>query len=379
MSSEQNDSDKEHQATGKRLADLRKKGSVLRSKDLSGGLTLLIAVMQIMYLSSEFQTRVQKNLAISTEGIKNILVNHDAISIPIKEMVLNSISFLLPIFLVSFVAAFLSPFLFGGWNFTLEALHFKFDNLNPLNNLKSIFSPKRAVTEIFKSIMKSSVIIGALIYYVFTEKNEILALTTNSTTTAIKLGCNIISHFITLLCFSVILLVIMDMAIQFFQYKNKSKMSTQELKDENKDLEGNVDVKRKIRSKQIALMKQRLHSSVSQATVVITNPTHYAVALRYDENKDHAPRLLAKGKGMIAQQIRHLAISHAIAIYEAPVLARAIYHTTRTGLEIKPELYMAVAIVLSYVHQLKNYQLGKGQLPNIVNDLQIPNEFIYSE
>jgi flagellar biosynthetic protein FlhB len=156
-------------------------------------------------------------------------------------------------------------------------------------------------------------------------------------------------------------------------------MTTQEMKEESKDVDGNPEVKRKIRSKQYALARQRLSVSVPQATVVVTNPTHYAIALRYDETKDNAPKILAMGKDYIATQIRQLAVANAVPIYEAPPLARAIYHTGNIGSEVHPALYMSVAIVLSYVSQLQNYQRGAGQLPLPVSDLKIPDDFVYSE
>jgi len=194
---------------------------------------------------------------------------------------------------------------------------------------------------------------------------------------SINVGYSIIKSFIILLCITLIALMAFDVFYQYVQFQNQSKMTGQELKDEYKDTEGSVDVKRKIRSAQFALLRQRLAVSVPQANVVITNPTHYAIALKYDAKKDRAPKVVAKGKGPLAQQIRFLAIANAIPIYEAPPLARAIYHTSKVNTEIHPELYMSVAIVLSYVHQLKNYQMGAGKQPDFVEDLEIPKEFIY--
>lgn len=370
--------EKKHKATGKRLGDLRKKGSVLRSKDLSGGLTLLISMLLVIFFSSSFEVLLKKNLLLSTNGIKDILVSHELGMVSFK-IVSSSIIFLIPVFSMSFISAWLGPFIFGGWNFTLEALHFKTDNLSVSNNLKKIFSIKRAATEIFKSAFKSFLIIGALIYFMLTQKDAILSLIKYPILKAIQLSGEILTNFIMLLGAVVILMVSIDMAIQYFQFHSENKMSTQELKDEGKETEGNADVKRKIRSRQMAMIKQRLHAMVPQANVIITNPTHYAVALRYDETKDRAPKVLAKGKGPIAQQIRFLAISHSIPIYEEPLLARAIFHTTKNGSEVKPELYMAVAIVLSYIHQLRNYQQGKGQLPKVATDLKIPAEFIFDK
>ncbi len=156
-------------------------------------------------------------------------------------------------------------------------------------------------------------------------------------------------------------------------------MTDQEVRDEGKESEGNPEVKRKIRSTQLQRLRQRLQQAVPKSTVVITNPTHYAVALAYDSQRDNAPRIMARGCDLIAHEIRMLAVANAIPIYEAPVLARAIYHSGKVGREIHPGLYMAVAIVLSYVHQLKSFQVGVGAAPVPVYEFDIPTELIFKE
>lgn len=371
--------DKQHQASAKRLSEMRKKGSVPRSRDLTSSLVLIMAVMILVNMSSTFKGRLIENFSLSFGSINDVVSNNVELSYVIKKMAMDNFILLLPLFILLFAVVLASPFLFGGWNFTLEVLGFKFEKLNPLTNLQRIFSPTKALIEIFKSVLKAAFIISVLASFFYYKKAEIFSLINYPASVAIHGSYSLVSGFAIILCCSLIILALADVIYHYFQFQKDSKMSTQELRDEGKDAEGNVEVKRKIRSKQMALIKQRLSVLVPQATVIITNPTHYSVALRYDERKDTAPKVLAKGKDFSAQQIRQIAVANAIPIYEAPALARAIFHTTKIGFEIHPALYMAVALVLSYVHQLKNFQSGRGQQPKFVSDFEIPKEFIYHE
>ena len=174
-------------------------------------------------------------------------------------------------------------------------------------------------------------------------------------------------------------MVTLDMVHSYFGYQKKVMMSLQEVKDEQKETDGNPEIKRKIRAAQMAASRQRIQLDVPSATVIITNPTHYSVALKYTEHVDKAPKIIAMGKNNLAAEIRLTAIKHAIPIYEAPELARAIYFTGKVGSYIIDDLYMAVAIVLSYIAQLKNYQIGLGNKPDYVNDLQVPKQYHFDK
>jgi flagellar biosynthetic protein FlhB len=370
--------DKQHEATSKRITDLRNKGSVMRSKDLTSGLVFIVAFIQLNYFAIKFQSGFTDNFIYTYNNIKIVLSDNYRLSDVLTHLLISNLLLLIPVFSMLLIVLLLSPFAFGGWNFTLTPVKFNFDKLNPITNLKNIYSLNLFV-EVFKSLLKAIVIIGALIYYIKNNISSILNLMNFSTNTAIQASFSIISQFLVMLCLLTIFLVAVDIAYNYFRHKMKSKMTNQEVKDEAKDSDGSPLVKQKIRSRQFEILKQRLFKSVPQANVIITNPTHYSIAVRYDEKKDRAPRVLAKGKGPLAQQIRMIAISNAIPIYEAPVLARAIYHTTKIGNEVPPDLYKAVAIVLTYIQQLRNYQSGKGHIPHYTDDLEIPKELIYDE
>lgn len=371
--------DKQHLPTGKRLFDMRRQGNVLRSRDLSGGLIFLVSVGLLIYLSTDLKVRMQENFIFSFSNIKNVMEDPTCIGTVVNKLLLNNIKGILPIFIISFFTAFLSPFLFGGWNFTLEALQFKLTKLNPAQNIKRIFSFNTTLLEVLRAMIKVIVFFGALIAFIISNKNTIMLLAAEAPLAAIPAGFFIIKNFIVFICVALVFTTAFDMAYHYMKFFHQAKMSTQEIKDEHKDIEGNVDVKRKIRSKQLSMLKQRLMQTVPKADVIITNPTHYAVALRYQSTKDKAPKVIAKGKDLQAHQIRQIAIANAVSIYQAPELARAIYFTTKVGHEIHPLLYKAVAVVLSYVYQLKRYQMGSGEMPHRSDELHIPKEFVYRE
>jgi flagellar biosynthetic protein FlhB len=169
--------------------------------------------------------------------------------------------------------------------------------------------------------------------------------------------------------------MIIDAIYNLLSFRKKTKMTFKEVKDERKNTEGSPEVKQKVRSKQQTMARLNMQRDVPNSTVVITNPTHFAVALKYEESIDSAPKIMAKGMDNMAQEIRRLAIKSSVPIYQAPTLARAIYHSGKVGSYIDEDLYQAVAIVLSYIYQLKQYQQGNGSPPDYVQSLPIPEEY----
>ena len=370
--------EKKHAPSAKRLEELGKQGQTMRSRDLAGGLIFFTNIMILLFMVKEFYVQFAANFTQCFTAIQRVLIDQDFPGHLLSDLASKNFYTMMPLLVLAFLAAFLSPFLFGGWNFSLSAVGFKWEKLGPMKFFKNNFS-SRIFIEIARSLVKVLIIFGVLLFYVSGRKGAFYHLAYLPTNQGISIGLSLVKEFIEYLCFGVALVIVTDMIYHYYEFQNKNKMTLQELKDESKDTDGSPEMKRKIRQTQFALMKQRLNQTVPQATVIITNPTHYAVALRYDEGKDNAPKIVAKGKDYIAQQIRQIAIANAVPIYQAPPLARAIYHTGDIGTTIHPDLYMGVAIVLSYVNQLRHYQQGLGQLPSVVDDLQIPKELHYDE
>ncbi|MDR3476543.1 MAG: flagellar type III secretion system protein FlhB [Gammaproteobacteria bacterium] len=375
---EESASEKEHAPSGKRIEELRKQGQTLRSRDLSGGLVFLTVILSLIYLSQPLERQFLDNFKLAFAAIKDVLHEPDFPGKIITKLAVENFILIMPALILSMIAALASPFLFGGWNFSMSAVEFKFDKLNPTKFIKNILS-KRIYLEVLRALIKVIIIFGVMLFFIFDNEHYFDQLAMVNPKRAIYGGFALVEKFTVVICMALVVVVIFDIIYHYFEYQQRIKMTTQELKDESKESDGNPEVKRKIRSRQYSLLRQQLNTTVPRADVIVTNPTHYAIALSYDDKKNSAPKIVAKGKGYIAQQIRQLAVANAVPIYQAPELARAIYHTGNIGAEIHPDLYMAVAIVLSYVHQLKSYQQGYGQAPNHVSDLKIPEELIFDE
>lgn len=229
--------------------------------------------------------------------------------------------------------------------------------------------------ELVKSIVKIFLFLAILFFFLHYYQNDILLLGRFGDISHIRESLGLFVWFLTYMALGVAILAGIDAIFNHYNYQKKAMMTDKELKDESKETDGNPDVKRKQRQRQQAISLQGLQQDIPKASVVITNPSHFAVALRYQEGVDKAPKMIAKGVDYMALHIRTIAKKHAVPIYEAPELARAIYYSGEVGRYIHPDLYMAVAIVLSYIVQLQAYQAGSAQMPVPVEDLQIPAHF----
>jgi flagellar biosynthesis protein FlhB len=370
--------EKQHLPSAKRLEDLRMQGQTMRSRDLTSGMVFISGIISISVMASHFGAVFEKDFVDTFTQFRTAIENENFFFFYVGKLAKDTLLLLLPLLMTVFIATFLSPFLFGGWNFSIAAAQFKMDKLNPLNYFKHIFSV-RILIEILRAMLKVIFIMTSLIYFTYWKKAEIGGLSHLPSRQGILTSLSLTGEFVTVMAVVLIFIIAFDVLYHYFEYQNRVKMTSQELKDEHKESEGNPEIKRKLRATQFSLLRQRLTITVPQASVIITNPTHYAIALRYDERKDKAPKIVAKGKDYIATQIRQIAIANGIPIYEAPPLARAIYHTANIGGEVHPGLYVAVAIVLTYVMQLKRFQQTGGEVPKFNNDLKIPEEFIYHD
>lgn len=371
-------SEKKHQASGKKIADLKRRGQTMRSRDLTSGLVFMSAVMMLISISGEIAIQFQHNFIYLIHSIRLVAEHADLSHLFIGNLILKNMLIVLPVFGVVIIMALLSPVALGGWNFTFEPMQFKLESLNPISNLKKMFSSD-TLMNVMKSLIKVGII--GIVSYLFIINNfatftHLIAMPVG--TAALTVGA-LLTRFITYLSASLVIIIGVDVASNYHSFQKKVMMTSQELKDEHKESEGSGEAKRKIRSAQLAMVKQRISAVVPRANVIITNPTHYAVAIKYDDHTDKAPRVVAKGKDYVAQQIKRIGMKHAVPIYEAPELARAVYHTCKLGKEVHPALYMSIAIVLSYIYQLRRYQQGVGQLPTYISDLKIPAEFIFEK
>ena len=376
MAEEQTGQERTEQPTERRLQEARKKGQVPRSRELNTMLSLILASIALLVLGGGISRNIMQ---ISVEGFSiSRELAFDANQLPFQFMYMASQTLLAlsPFMAVMLVAALAGPLMMGGWSFSLETISFKLEKLNPVKGLARIFSLKGLV-ELVKALAKFVLLIGAAILVFFTIDQQLLSLTSMSPKAAGIEAVSVLVQVLLILSATTILIVALDVPFELWNHQKQLRMTKQEVKDEMKETDGNPQVKQRIRTMQRQLAESRMMEDVKTADVVITNPTHYAVALQYLDRPGSAPRLVAKGKDLTALRIRSIATEHDIPLFEAPPLARALYRSTEIGHEIPHVLYMAVARVLAYVFQLKN--AGPTDYVPKPDDLDIPLEALGDE
>ena len=353
MAEEQTGQERTEQPTERRLQEARKKGQVPRSKELNTMLSLLLASISLLVFGGYIS---QNLMQISVEGfsIPRELA-FDTAQLPFQFMYMASQALLAlsPFMAIMLVSVFAGPLLMGGWSFSLETISFKLDKLDPIKGLARIFSLKSLV-ELAKALAKFVLLLGAAILVFFSIDQQLLSLSSMTPKAAGLEAATILVQVLLILSATMILIVALDVPFELWNHSKQLRMTKQEIKDEMKETDGNPQVKQRIRTLQRQLAEGRMMEDVKTADVVITNPTHYAVALQYLDRPGSAPKVVAKGKDLTALRIRSIAADCDIPIFEAPPLARALYRSTEIGYEIPHVLYMAVARVLAYVFQLKS-------------------------
>ena len=353
MAEEQTGQERTEEPTERRLQEARKKGQVPRSKELNTMLSLLLASISLLVFGGFIS---QNLMQISVEGfsIPRELA-FDTAQLPFQFMYMASQALLAlsPFMAIMLVSVFAGPLLMGGWSFSLETISFKLEKLDPIKGLARIVSLKSLV-ELTKALAKFVLLLGAAILVFFSIDQQLLSLSSMTPKAAGLEAATILVQVLLILSATTILIVALDVPFELWNHSKQLRMTKQEIKDEMKETDGNPQVKQRIRTLQRQLAESRMMEDVKTADVVITNPTHYAVALQYLDRPGSAPKVLAKGKDLTALRIRSIATDCDIPIFEAPPLARALYRSTEIGYEIPHVLYMAVARVLAYVFQLKN-------------------------
>lgn len=372
--SEEDSSDKKHKPTQKRLNELKKEGNFLRAKEFYSG-TALVAALILMYcLTGQFYQTFASNFYLTYSRLNLLIYEPETQAELIKQLAKANLYSLLPFFFgVMFVFLFAVQLL-GGFKYSNKLIGFKADRLSIQKNIKKIFSLQNII-EVLKSILKVFLFLSILLFFLHSYQFEILSLASMGEIEPIHHSLRLFAHYLMYLILGILIIASIDAGFNYYNYIKKAMMTDKDLKDEGKETEGNPDVKRKQRQRQQAIALRGLQQDIPKASVVITNPTHFAIALRYYDTVDKAPKIIAKGADHMAFHIRTLAKKHSIPIYESPQLARTIFYSGEVGSYIHPELYMAVAIVLSYIMQMQFYQAGQGERPADIEDLKIPQEF----
>jgi flagellar biosynthetic protein FlhB len=336
----------------KRLQDARERGQVPRSRELTnfatmiGGSATLVAVGGA--LSTHMSQMMRHGLAIDPQQLRE----PDGMFALLGDACISALTVLLPVFGALIALVLLSAIALGGWNFSPQAMVPDFTRLSPLAGLKRLFG-LRGASELGKALLKCVVVGGVCAAIVSAIFGDVLALARMEPRTAIGRGAGLVSWAFVWLCASLALVAMVDVPLQLFQFKRALRMTRQELRDEAKESDGRPETKQRIRQLQQTIARRRMMHKIPSADVVIVNPTHFAVALKYDPKKMRAPRVLAKGVDLVAQNIRRIAAEHRVPVFESPKLARALYRSTDLNKEIPAGLYVAVAQVLSYIFRVR--------------------------
>jgi flagellar biosynthetic protein FlhB len=370
VASEDND-DKTESPTAQRLQKAREEGQIPRSKELTSVLIMLAGVCILWFGGASFGHRLSMVLSSGLRFDHKIISDQNLILGQIIMMLKTALIGMLPLLVGVVIIALVAPVLLGGLVFSTKTLAFKFSKLNPISGIGRLFSAQVAA-ELVKALMKALLMGGVAGLFLWQHWPDMMRLMSESPLTAMASAMNIAGLCALLVSLSIIPMVGFDVFWQIYSHLKKLRMSRQDIRDEFKQSEGDPHVKGRIRQMQRSAARRRMMADVPKADVIVTNPTHYSVALQYDENKMSAPKVVAKGAGAVALRIRELGTENRVPILEAPPLARALYRHAEIGQQIPGQLYAAVAEVLAWVWQLKRWRLSGGQRPVKPENLPVP-------
>jgi flagellar biosynthetic protein FlhB len=352
MAESESGSDKTEDPSPKRLEQARERGQLPRSKELTNFATMIGGSVALVSIGGSLTVRMVHIMKNSLSIDPELLSNPESMGTSLGAAIVSGLLALLPIFGALFGLVMLASVVLGGWNFSPGALTPRFSRLSPLTGLKRLFG-FHGVSELGKALMKCVVVGGVCAGVVSWKFTDVMSLGHMAPQAAIARGADLLGGCFVWLCASLGIIAIIDVPLVLYQYNTSLKMTRQELKDEAKESDGRPETKQRIRQLQQTLARRRMMHKVPAADVVIVNPTHFAVALKYDPKNMGAPRVLAKGVDLVAANIRRIAEEHRVPVFESPKLARALYKSTDLNREIPAGLYVAVAQVLSYVFKIR--------------------------
>jgi flagellar biosynthetic protein FlhB len=336
----------------RRLQEARERGQIPRSRELTnfatmiGGSAALVAIGGTV--AAHLSQLMRRSLSIDAKSLRTT----DSMAASLGDACISAVTAVLPVFGTLICMVLLASVVLGGWNFSTKALTPDFSRLSPLSGIKRLFG-LHGLSELAKALLKCLVVSAVCAAIVSSIFGDVLALGRMAPRVAVSRGAGLLSWSFVWLCASLALVAIVDVPLQIFQFKRALRMTRQELRDESKELDGRPETKQRIRQMQQTLARRRMMHKVPTADVLIVNPTHFAVALKYDPKKMRAPVVLAKGVDLVAQNIRRIAEEHRVPVFESPKLARALYRSTDLNKEIPSGLYVAVAQILSYIFRVR--------------------------
>jgi flagellar biosynthetic protein FlhB len=369
--------EKTEEPTAKKLSDARKKGQIARSKDLGTMFVLVGSAVAIMLVGGMLTESLSIIMTRSFTLTRDEVMDIHALYNVLRGTVVHLIAPLIWIFIIIMFAAFVGNTMLGGMSFSAEAMAPKLSKMSPLAGFKRMFGIK-ALVELVKSLLKFFVVFIVAYLLLSSLFEEILGLSLEAIPLNFEHAVTMLQWMFLVLALSIGIIAAIDAPYQTWDHTRQLKMTKQEIKDENKNTEGSPEIKGRIRRAQYEMSQRRMMQEVPNSDVVITNPTHYAVALKYDALEGGAPMLVAKGIDEMAIHIRTIAKENNVEIVTSPALARSLYYCAEANQEIPEELFAAVAQVLAFIFQLNEHKKGKAKRPTpIAKNLPIPDDFKY--
>ncbi|WP_454727252.1 MULTISPECIES: flagellar biosynthesis protein FlhB [Cupriavidus] len=376
--SEESDLEKTEPASPRRLEKAREEGQVVRSRELATLIMLMSGVAGLWALGGTLGSKLNAVMHASLAFEPATAFDTSRMMSRFAMNVWEGLLAFLPLLLLFGAAALAGPMLLGGWLFSTQSLTPDFSRLSPLKGVGRLFS-SQSLVELAKAIAKALLVGSVAAWVLWHRLGEAVALMNAPLHEALLHMLDFVLHCCGLVAASLVLVAALDVPWQYWTFFKKLRMTKEELKQEHKDSEGDPHIKNRIRQQQRAMARRRMMSEVPKADVVVTNPTHFAVALRYEEGRMGAPRVVAKGSGEVAARIREIAAEHSVPLLSAPPLARALHRHVELGREIPAGLYTAVAEVLAWVYQLKHWHHTNGPHPQAPADLPVPDELAVPE
>jgi flagellar biosynthetic protein FlhB len=366
--------EKTEEPTPKKLEDARKKGQIARSKELATTMLLVVSALAMIAVGKSIAVAMyniyQRAFTLSRDETFDTKHMFQILEFSVSESTWPLVTFMF----IALVGAIYGSIALGGFNFTWSSAAPKGNRLSPMQGFKRMLG-MNALVELLKGIGKV-LVVGFMAYFaMLIFKDEALHLDIELYPMNIFHALDMIEWAFLLLCCAMIPIALIDVPYQSFKHNNEMKMTMQEVKDERKNAEGDPMVKQRVRRIQYQASANRMMQDVPEADVIVTNPTHYSVAIQYDQLGNRAPVMVAKGLDELAMHIRKIGKAHEVPIIESPALARAIYYSTEVNHEVPQKLFMAVAQILAYVYQLKAHKAGKGKRPKpLRKEFVIPPE-----
>jgi len=370
---EESDVEKTESATPRRLEQARQDGQVARSRELASFALLSAGFFGIWGFSAPISLHLESILRGA------LTFNHDTV-LDTSQMLIGAAAAsregamaLVPVFALTGLAALAAPMALGGWLLSAQPLAPNFGRLNPISGLGRLFSSQGPI-QLGMSILKTLVVGGLAGWAMWTRKDEVLGLVSKPLDLALADAMHMLVVCCGMAISGLFLVAALDVPYQLWTHAKKLRMTKEEVKREHKESEGDPQQKGRMRAQQRAAARRRMMSAIPSADVIVTNPTHFAVALKYADGEMRAPKVVAKGVNLVATRIRELGREHNVPLLEAPPLARALYHNVEINREIPGALYGAVAQVLAWVYQLRRFKKEGGVAPDEPENLEVPAE-----